>query len=191
MSSGNCAEHGVFDPMGDGVCPACFKDVFAALDKTAEDNKRLQPQLNQAEIDKALDAKLLDNVRGHWEAKCLDLQSQLDECRAELEQSQDIRSDMSTDLAHVARVLEVSNEPHQSWHERFHSAVERAGGLRLALKFIDTGQCERRWSKNSGYFCHTEKGWRRDAEYSDEKWCNSCIAHEALAADEAGLETKP
>lgn len=74
--------------------------------------RELQSQLDQAETDKALDAKLIDNVRGHWEAKCRDLQSQLIEQQQETDKQRrhchslaDTAESLSRRLDGVAQIL--------------------------------------------------------------------------------------
>jgi hypothetical protein len=50
--------------------------------------------------------------------------------------------------------------------------------METALLLIREPKCER--TTNPVYQCITDTSRRPDAEYYDERWCNSCIAHHGL-----------
>jgi hypothetical protein len=50
--------------------------------------------------------------------------------------------------------------------------------METALLLIREPKCER--TTNPVYQCITDPRRRPDAEYFDERWCNSCIAHHGL-----------
>ena len=56
--------------------------------------------------------------------------------------------------------------------------------LREALTAINTGECERVTTGIGSCARHPE--WNRWAEYTADKWCDSCIAHEALHVPAGG-----
>lgn len=47
-----------------------------------------------------------------------------------------------------------------------------------ALELIDDGGCER--LTGGGYRCQAEPAWSPDAEFTNDRWCDSCIASAAL-----------
>lgn len=50
--------------------------------------------------------------------------------------------------------------------------------METALLLIREIRCEK--TTNPVYACITDKSLRPDAEYTAERWCNSCIAHHGL-----------
>ena len=65
------------------------------------------------------------------------LTAALEQAQAELQQSQDIRSDMECILSMIAKAVDVTDEPHQTWNERL---LERIDQLKAALIERDNGQ---------------------------------------------------
>jgi hypothetical protein len=58
------------------------------------------------------------------------------------------------------------------------AAPRTLDALVKALELIDDGCCER---LRGGYRCETQGAWTPDAEFTNDRWCDSCIAHAALA----------
>lgn len=50
--------------------------------------------------------------------------------------------------------------------------------LSRALRRIRGSSCERVWGQ--GYACISDKWLSINAEHTADRWCNSCIAHDAL-----------
>ncbi len=67
--------------------------------------------------------------------------------------------------------------------EKSHEAMAHA------LRLIRAHKCERVTTRTR-YACITDQHLRADAEYTADRWCNSCIAHHGLRYAEApGLVT--